>query len=63
MSLTVRPDYRSSQEALYTIAEIGWDACLENITGFAAAKPKYTPAFIAAQNLAMNPKKLILTKI
>jgi hypothetical protein len=58
MSTTVLPRYHSSQEALYTIAEIGWDACLENITDFAATKPKYTPAFIAAaQNIGTTTGK------
>ncbi len=63
MDITVRPLYRSSQEALYTIAEIGWDSCLENISDFSATKPKYTPAFIqAAQDAITDAQNLGTSK-
>lgn len=45
--------YHCSQEELYTIAEIGWDSCLEYSKDFAAMKARYTPAYIAAQQKAI----------
>ena len=54
MENQVKPNYRCSQEELYTIAEIGWDSCLEYISDFAKMKAKYTPAFIAAQQKAIE---------
>lgn len=42
-----KPDYHCSQQELYAVGRLGWNACSARISDFSAFKTKYTEAFVS----------------
>ena len=40
------PNYRCSQQELYTACRLGWQSCQQHLADFANFKPRYTSSFI-----------------
>ncbi|MEK6616981.1 MAG: hypothetical protein AABZ32_12910, partial [Bacteroidota bacterium] len=51
MAQEVAATYRSTEQELYAIAELGYNNLETDLAAFAAKKGKYTPAFLTALRL------------